>query len=328
MELTCLFAATLKYYRELSGMSQENLAAAAGLDRTYISQLERGVKSPTLNTLKKLATCLELEVVNLLREPSGVHAPRFPRDYTSCEKVEITILRGQNRISIPVYLVTSAINIAHGLIDDLYAVDIDIASILGLRNLSAFFGELFAVSLVKSGDGLFRSNPHQDGYPDLLLMDQYGNRQWDKLKNRINEKQPFSPFLASGLEIKATCGSVPTPSICRKKGIDRPSLGDTRINCMSGYDWKAHHRETNNLLGILWDFIDNRPRIAAVFYSSALDEGDWGKIVQPRRGGGRTTSVSIMSRHGIRKMYEGWLCVLSNGGYREFLNHRNKGDII
>ena len=68
--------------------------------------------------------------------------------------------------------------------------------------------------------------------------------------------------------------------------------------------------------------------MAAVFYASNLAEGDWGEIVQPRTGGGRTTSVSIMTRSGIRKMYEGWLCVLSTGGYREFLNDRNGGDLI
>lgn len=35
-----------------------------------------------------------------------------------------------------------------------------------------------------------------------------------------------------------------------------------------------------------------------------------------------------MTRSGTRKMYDGWLCVLSAGGYREFLNARNGGDRI
>lgn len=68
--------------------------------------------------------------------------------------------------------------------------------------------------------------------------------------------------------------------------------------------------------------------MAAVFYAGNLAEDDWGEIVRPRAGGGRTTSVSIMTRSGIRKMYEGWLCVLSTGRYREFLNDRNGGDLI
>ena len=97
---------------------------------------------------------------------------------------------------------------------------------------------------------------------------------------------------------------------------------------MKGYDWKAHHRETNNLVGVLWDFLERRPRIVAVFYSAKIQQRDWGKIVQPQAGGGKTTSVSIMARTGIEKMYKGWVCVLKEGGYSEFLNRRNRGDLI
>ena len=35
-----------------------------------------------------------------------------------------------------------------------------------------------------------------------------------------------------------------------------------------------------------------------------------------------------MASSGIRKMYEGWLCVLSSGSYRRFLNKRNRGEAI
>lgn len=38
--------------------------------------------------------------------------------------------------------------------------------------VSAFVGELFAKSLERVGEGIFKSNPHQDGYPDILLMNE------------------------------------------------------------------------------------------------------------------------------------------------------------
>lgn len=328
MPLTKLFSAALKHYRELIGMSQEDLATAAELDRTYISQLERGLKSPTLTTLQKLAACMGVEAHYLLREPRGANGPRIPANYIVRPLEHVVIARGRDTIQIPTRVLTSAINMAHELIDDMYAIDLDIAAVLGMRNLSAFIGELVAAATVKTGDGLFEPNPHQDGYPDLLLMDAVGKKEWNRLAGLMNEKAPFSPFAGGGVEVKATCGAVPSPAVCRRRGIERPFIGDTRIGCMSGYDWKAHHRETNNLVGILWDFIDGRPRVAAMFYSSELEEEDWGNIVQPRAGGGRTTSVSIMARSGIRKMYEGWLCVLAEGGYREFLNRRNDANLI
>lgn len=328
MHLTTLFATALKHYRELAKISQEELAASSGLDRTYISQLERGLKSPTLNTLERLASCLDVNVQYLLRRPRGVDGPRFPRDYHACDLTQIVISRDQDRIHLPISIITKAINVTHELIDDLYAVDLDVAAILGLRNLSAFIGELVAAGIYKTADGQFKPNPHQDGYPDLLLMDEYGCAQWDRLKGRMGEKSPFSPFRGGGIEVKATCGSVPSPEKCLKSGIDRPYMGDTRINALLDYDWKAHHQETNNLIGILWDFIDRRPRIVAVFYSGNLDPDDWGKIVQPRTGGGRTTSVSIMKRKGVYKMYQGWICVLKTGGYSRFLNKRNKESLV
>ncbi len=308
-------------------MSQEEIASAADLDRTYISQLERGHKSPTLNTLDKLAACLDVSVQRLLKRPV-LDSPMTPTDYFVRDKKQIVIKRKDEGMVISNSTLMSAVNLAHTLIDDMYSADLDIASILGLRNLSAFVGELFVAAIVKKSDGQFMPNPHQDGYPDLLLMDATGRRHWKNLKDRLDEKMPFSPFAGGGIEVKATCGSVPTPDTCRRRGIKRPEIGDTRISCMVSYDWKAHHRETNNLVGLLWDFIGGRPRIASVFYASNLEESDWGDIVQPRAGGGRTTSVSIMNKLGIRKMYDGWQCTFRKGGYREFLNARNESDLI
>ncbi len=328
MALTQLFATALKHYREAVGMTQDELAAQAGLDRTYVSQLERGLKSPTLTSLEKLAGCLGVEARMLLRDRKGMNALRVPEDYVVRPIDHLEFMRRGERIEVPTLTLTSAINVAHELIDDMYAVDLDVARTLGMRNLSAFVGELVAAAVAKTGKGLFQKNPHQDGYPDLLLMDATGKREWERLKGRLNDKSPFSPFPGGGIEVKATCGSVPTPAVCRRRKIERPGIGDSRISCLTGYDWKAHHRETNNLLGVLWDFIKGRPRVSAMFFSSDLEESDWGKIVQPKAGGGRTTSVSIMGHSGIRKMYQGWLCVLAAGGYAEFLNQRNAGDAI
>ncbi|GAC1394551.1 MAG: hypothetical protein NVS4B11_21300 [Ktedonobacteraceae bacterium] len=44
--------------RREAGLSQEELAHQCDLHRTYISQLERGLKSPSLTTINTLATIL------------------------------------------------------------------------------------------------------------------------------------------------------------------------------------------------------------------------------------------------------------------------------
>lgn len=207
---------------------------------------------------------------------------------------------------------------------------VDIFPILGMRNLSSFVGEVFARSLSLVTDGLLMNNPHQDGYPDLLLLDNDGKDLLDQIKNEkgLQDKSPFSPFLNGGIEIKATCGSVPTPQQCQRKGLTKPNIGEQRIDLLISYDWKAHHQETNNLLGLLWDFIDSKPTIVAIFFGNSLTQSDWGNIIKPRDGGGRTTSVSIMSRDGVCKMYRNWLLVLDDRRYIDFINKYNRSSLI
>ncbi len=233
--------------------------------------------------------------------------------------------------NIDIYIFERALVDAHNIIESITRnVPINIFSILGMRNLSAFIGEIFARSLAKESDGRFIGNPHQDGYPDLLLMNDDGVRAYESIRAAagLRDKSPFSPFPNGGLEIKATCGSVPPPAKCAKLGIEKPDIGDTRISLLNGYDWKAHHRETNNLIGILWDFYEGTPHIMAIFFGNNLTENDWGKIVQPKEGGGRTTSVSIMSRDGVNKMYKNWIAVKNDPRYIDFLNIYNKGNLI
>jgi transcriptional regulator with XRE-family HTH domain len=249
MDLNRIFAVALKHYRERAGMSQEEMAATSGLDRTYISQLERELKSPTLTTLQKLSACLGLEAHRLLREPFDARGPRVPGDYMVSDRDCLFISREGGTVEVPASVVTSAINVAHELIDSMYAIDLDIAAVLGMRNLSAFIGELYAAAVVKTSAGRFRSNPHQDGYPDLLLMDEAGRKAWQDLEGRTGEKGPFSPFPAGGVEVKATCGGVPTPQICRRRGIERPDIGKTRIGCMTNGSVKIMPRFCRNPKG-------------------------------------------------------------------------------
>lgn len=53
--------------REVLGISQEELAHRAGLHRTYISDIERGARNPSLKTLSRLADALELSTSDLIK---------------------------------------------------------------------------------------------------------------------------------------------------------------------------------------------------------------------------------------------------------------------
>ncbi|MGZ9841228.1 helix-turn-helix domain-containing protein [Tsukamurella ocularis] len=54
--------------RVQAGLSQEGLAAVAGLDRTYVSSLERGRRNPTLATQRRIADALGIRLSSLVRD--------------------------------------------------------------------------------------------------------------------------------------------------------------------------------------------------------------------------------------------------------------------
>ena len=60
------FAAVLKRLRVEKGLSQEKFGFEANLHRTYVSQLERGLKSPSLKTLYKIANVLGISLTDLM----------------------------------------------------------------------------------------------------------------------------------------------------------------------------------------------------------------------------------------------------------------------
>ena len=61
-------AKTLKELRTQTGLSQEQLAKKSGIDRTYISGVERGVRNITLDSLETLITSLEVTPETFLAE--------------------------------------------------------------------------------------------------------------------------------------------------------------------------------------------------------------------------------------------------------------------
>lgn len=62
------FGLSVRDLRKQQGLSQELLAAEAGLDRAFLSQVETGRKQPSLLTIFRLAGALKLDVSELFKE--------------------------------------------------------------------------------------------------------------------------------------------------------------------------------------------------------------------------------------------------------------------
>jgi transcriptional regulator with XRE-family HTH domain len=66
MDVRHRLAANMKRLRKERGWSQEVLADEAGLDRTYISGIERLVRNPTITVVERVAMALGCQLGQLL----------------------------------------------------------------------------------------------------------------------------------------------------------------------------------------------------------------------------------------------------------------------
>ena len=77
MDLRGTFAANLRRLRNAKGLSQEELADLADINRTYISKLETGATYAGLEIIGKLSDVFEVEAADLLkRQVKRSRAPR------------------------------------------------------------------------------------------------------------------------------------------------------------------------------------------------------------------------------------------------------------
>jgi transcriptional regulator with XRE-family HTH domain len=67
-ELMRAFGEVVQEKRKSLGLSQERLALAAGLDRTFVWKVEHGKRNPSLESLFRVAAALRTEPDELVRE--------------------------------------------------------------------------------------------------------------------------------------------------------------------------------------------------------------------------------------------------------------------
>ena len=68
MKLEIAFGQVLKRYRLQAKISQEALALECGLDRTFISALERGIRQPSLRSLFKVSKTLNVNPDQIVKD--------------------------------------------------------------------------------------------------------------------------------------------------------------------------------------------------------------------------------------------------------------------
>lgn len=68
MDARILVGRNIRRVRVTKGISQERLAFDAGVDRSYLGGMERGVENPTVDVLQRVATTLVVPLAELFSE--------------------------------------------------------------------------------------------------------------------------------------------------------------------------------------------------------------------------------------------------------------------
>lgn len=62
------FSGNVRAVRQANGLSQESLAAAAGLHRTYVGSVERGERNVSIDNMERIALSLGVSIIDLLKD--------------------------------------------------------------------------------------------------------------------------------------------------------------------------------------------------------------------------------------------------------------------
>ncbi|MDY7003854.1 MAG: helix-turn-helix transcriptional regulator [Cyanobacteriota bacterium] len=303
------FGRVLAAYRQLEGLSQEDFEGAA--HRTYISDLERGLKSPTLEVVSKLAERLKVHPTELiaqtfaLLETDKMRSPQSVIKYilNNSTKTDFTYTnKGETFTSEEVEkaaILTNTTVITLAMIFQ-QVVGISLFEVIDKKQTGAFIGAIFVSNFANISSHL-ALNPSQTGHPDLIPKEYLNNSSvinWDQ-------------FPHGGVEVKTSCGNL-------KTGVtNNLPVGDARISFLTGLDWKGHHQYINNLLALFWDYFEGIPTIMSAFYSNKLVPDDFSNTI-PKAGGGRTTSVCVTKKTARNKLINNWVLLPDLPVYIQF----------
>ena len=67
MDLVQTFGRNVREWRKRRGLSQEELALETGMKRSYVSDVERGTRNPSVKALERLARALQVDPVELVK---------------------------------------------------------------------------------------------------------------------------------------------------------------------------------------------------------------------------------------------------------------------
>jgi len=219
--------------RMRQGLTQEELAVRAGIDRSHVGLLEKGSRHPSLEVALSIAWALDMPLGSLLAEvggstPEGKAAPLLvPPDWVERRPADGMLRKGdrlQEATALTLEMLGAAIEKTYGTLDLidaqlLAAESSPLAETVELANLSAMLGNIFGGAIAEASDGLYQRNgPHK--YPDLVPLKNPACELEIKVALAKNKPKGHLPKPGPHLTVRYVLGD-------RAGQFDREKRGDT-----------------------------------------------------------------------------------------------------
>lgn len=215
--------------------------------------------------------------------------------------------------SIPTVILAKAAYEANEYLQNIHSIfqdkNINLFEALGVTNISATVGEIYARFLCKQLSGELVSNPHPDGRPDVLTLFSKEAKNYylkecfeTKKTKKVPIKSKLTPFKFGGIEIKCTIGNFTKNKVEKylKEIYNTESfpIGAQRVKFLENINWVAHHVQDVQLLGLYYDYVpecNNAPQVIAGFFDT-LDASSWNPVSHGSADKKTTSMTSINSK--------------------------------
>lgn len=99
-DISKLVGEQIRILRQNRGLSQEQLALRANLNTTFLGQVERGIKKPTIETLEKIVTALDVNFQDFFSFEKNIDRHR---DTATIDKIAFELNGRPDEEQIAVY---------------------------------------------------------------------------------------------------------------------------------------------------------------------------------------------------------------------------------
>ena len=279
-KITAAIIELLADERKRQGLTYEDLAAQAGVDRSTVALWDRGERSPRMEVILKVCHALGLELSALLIQaeasasglPKRAFPKRPPRMLQGAHFLNEATLKQATGLTSA--MLRAGIEHCHQTFDTIdFQLELHGAKPIGrlveLANLSSMIGNVVAEGIAANSDGLYeRNTPHT--YPDLLPKKTAAIPLEVKIALETNRPKGHLPKPGTYLTFRyVLCGKDGVFTRGKDRRGDTPYIWEAKAGMLTKDDFDLSNTEGNSGKTAVVKTV-SFDRMALVYFNPAL----------------------------------------------------------